>query len=65
MKTTFFTALTVAAVLVAFTSGCAQEISHSESSQPGWFGGRTTKESTTIRNADGSISTESSSKTTH
>jgi len=65
MKTTFFTALTVAAILVAFTSGCAREISHSESSQPGWFGGRTTKESTTVRNADGTISTESSRTTTH
>jgi len=64
MKTSSMTALIVCAILVAFTSGCSQEVSHSESSKPGWFGGRTKTETTVIRNGDGTVSTEHSSQTT-
>ena len=49
----------------AGTTGCAREVSHSESDKPDWFGGgRTRTESTVYQNPDGSISTENSKQTT-
>ena len=56
--------LLTGALMMTLAAGCAQEISHTESDKPGFFGGRTRTESTTVRNADGTISTESSKQVT-
>jgi len=52
------TLVAATAALLAIQGGCAHEISHTESDKPGWFGGSTHKEETTVRNADGTISHE-------
>jgi len=65
MKTKLLqTLLFSSALLMPFVAGCAQEVSHTESDKPGWFGGRTKTETTVIRNSDGTVSTEHSSQTT-
>lgn len=67
MMTKHFSAVLLSATMImplAFTSGCAQEISHTESDKPGWFGGRTREETTVYRNADGTTSTERSKQST-
>lgn len=53
--------ISVASLMVAgfLAVGCAKEISHSESSKPNLLDdGRTTKSETTVRNPDGTTSTE-------
>ena len=50
--------LAVVATAVTLLAACAQEVSHTESDKPGWFGGRTHSEDTTYKNPDGTISHE-------
>ena len=40
------------------TLGCAEEVAHSESDKPGWFGGHKHEETTVYKNADGSTHVE-------
>lgn len=59
-----FTSLAGALVLgAALLGACSQEVSHTESDKPGWFGGQTHKEDTVYRNPDGTISTEHKEET--
>jgi hypothetical protein len=39
-------------------TGCAREVSHTESDKPGWFGGNTHKETTVYKNPDGTTSVD-------
>ena len=56
----------VVAAMLCVLGACSSEVSHTESDKPNWFGGgRTHTESTVTRNADGTLSTESSKQTTH
>jgi len=54
---TLIAAFAVASAISLFP-GCSQEISHTEQTKPGWFGGQTHKEETVYRNPDGTISRE-------
>jgi len=59
MKTHFSKLLMASLMLagtVTFFPACSQEISHSESDKPGWFGGNKHTEDTTYKNPDGTIS---------
>jgi hypothetical protein len=61
MKTRILNTLILAATLaipLVMTAGCAQEVSHTESDKPGWFGGNKHEETTVYRNSDGSTSVE-------
>ncbi len=61
MKTRILNRVIVIAALaipLAVLSGCAQEVSHTESDKPGWFGGRKHEETTVYKNADGTTSVE-------
>jgi hypothetical protein len=65
MNLTTLCTWTLVGLLLALAAGCAQEVSHSESDKPDWFGGgRTRTESTVYQNSNGTISTESSKQTT-
>ena len=63
LATLFFSAVLM--IPLAFSTGCAHEISHTESDKPGWFGSRTQQETTVYRNPDGTTSTSHEEKTTH
>ena len=52
------------AIPLAVTSGCAQEVSHTESDKPGLFGGHKHEETTVYKNADGTTSVEHEKQTT-
>jgi hypothetical protein len=52
------------AIPMAAMSGCSQEVSHSESDKPGWFGGQTHKEETVTKNPDGTTSVKTEKQTT-
>jgi hypothetical protein len=68
MKPRSLSTLLYSAVLLmplAFTAGCAHEISHTESDKPGWFGGRTREETTVYKNTDGTTSTAHEKQTTN
>ncbi len=43
--------------------GCAEEVSHTETNKPGWFGGHKHEETTVYRNPDGSTSVEHEKQT--
>ena len=58
-------ALLAILILLLCFAACSQEVSHTESDKPGWFGGRTQTETTVYQNPDGTTSTESSKVTTH
>jgi hypothetical protein len=65
MKLTTLCTGTMLGLLLALATSCAQEVSHSESDKPNWFGGgRTHTESTVYQNPDGTTSTENSKQTT-
>jgi hypothetical protein len=67
MKTRILNTLALAATLamsLALTSGCAQEVSHTETDKPGWFGGHKHEETTVYKNADGTTSVEHEKQTT-
>jgi hypothetical protein len=67
MKLNSFYTWTLLGLLLVTVSatGCAREVSHSESDKPNWFGGgRTRTESTVYQNPDGTLSTESNKQTT-
>ena len=49
---------TMLAIPLAMSSGCAREVSHTESDKPGWFGGHTHEETTVYKNVDGTTSVE-------
>ncbi len=59
MKYTLFVAL----FATAFFAACSQEVSHTESDKPGWFGGTTHKETTVYQNPDGTVTTEHQEQT--
>lgn len=40
--------------------GCSETVSHKETDKPNWTGGRTHTEETTVKNPDGSYTTEKS-----
>ncbi|HVT80214.1 MAG TPA: hypothetical protein VHM90_06110, partial [Phycisphaerae bacterium] len=57
--------LSLAAVLASVLfAACAQEVSHTESDKPGWFGGSKHEETTVYKNPDGTMSTEHSESKT-
>lgn len=67
MKTRILNAFIVVSMLaipLAVMSGCAQEISHTETDKPGWFGGRKHEETTVYRNPDGTTSVQTERTTT-
>ena len=67
MKIRIHNGMIVAATLaipLALLSGCAQEVSHTESDKPGWFGGHKHEETTVYKNADGTTSVEHERTTT-
>lgn len=57
-KTKTLAVFSTLAMALTLLPACSQEISHTESDKPGWFGGRTHTEETTYKNPDGSISHE-------
>lgn len=66
MKSRILNALILAAMLaipLAVIAGCSQEVSHTESDKPGWFGGKKHEETTVYKNADGTTSTEHEKQT--
>jgi hypothetical protein len=56
--------LAIAVFAAGFFAACSQEVSHTESDKPGWFGGETHKETTVYKNPDGTITTEHQEETT-
>ena len=64
MKTRILNTVILVGTL-AVMSGCAQEVSHSESDKPGWFGGHKHEETTVYKNADGTTSVEHEKQTTN
>ena len=40
--------------------GCTETVAHKETDKPNWSGGRTHTEETTVKNPDGSYTTEKS-----
>ena len=61
MRTRIMKAFLLSAVLAypsILTLGCAEEVAHSESDRPGWFGGHKHEETTVYRNPDGSTHVE-------
>ena len=68
MKTRILNTLILAATLaisLAVSSGCAHEVSHTESDKPGWFGGQKHEETTVYKNADGTTSVEHEKQTSN
>ena len=68
MKTRICKTLILTAALaipLAVASGCAHEVSHTESDQPGWFGGHKHEETTVYKNNDGTTTVEHEKKTTN
>ncbi len=57
--------LSVSVAALCMNTGCAREVSHTESTHPNLLGGQTTSEQTTVQNADGTYSTERSKTSTH
>jgi len=60
MKATIRSLAMVATLASAMLAACSQEVSHTESDKPGWFGERKHEETTVYKNPDGTISTEHS-----
>jgi hypothetical protein len=62
----FFACSMLAAMLAGgLTTGCSQEVAHSETDKPNLTGGHTHEENTTYKNPDGSYSTENSKQRTN
>ena len=65
LNTLFTTTLLAASLSLAGLAACSHEVSHTESDKPNFFGGgRTQQETTVTKNADGTLSTESSKQVT-
>ena len=66
MKTRILNTLILSATLaipLIGLSACSHEVSHTESDQPGWFGGHKHEETTVYKNADGSTSVKHEKQT--
>ena len=66
MKTRILNTLILSATLaipLIGLSACSQEVSHTESDKPGWFGGTKHEETTVYKNADGTTSVKQEKKT--
>ena len=53
------------AMPLAMATGCAREVSHTETDKPGWFGGRTHEETTVTKNPDGTTDVSHEKKSTN
>lgn len=50
---------------LAMNTGCAREVSHTETDKPGWFGGHKHEETTVYKNPDGSTRVEHEKQTSN